>query len=210
MAKKSYLEMIKTAIKEQDTRGGSSMASIRNYLYNNFEVAANPKVVNTAFRAALKRGLDNGEINLTKGTGAAAYFALGTGRTPRGTSETTNDSNKSTKKKATASKGMARMSAKESAPRKATVAKKNSAPAKKRGRPKKITTSSAPTTATKKRAAPKAKTTSETNAAPAKKRGRPKKNTDASEKTAPKKTTAAQSKTITEKETASKPAAVRV
>ncbi|CAI2354182.1 unnamed protein product [Caenorhabditis sp. 36 PRJEB53466] len=65
----SYMEMIKGAIQAIDNGKGSSKAAILKYIAQNYHVGENLPKVNSHLRAVLKKAVDNGDIEQTRGHG---------------------------------------------------------------------------------------------------------------------------------------------
>lgn len=73
----SYMEMIKGAIQAIDNGKGSSKAAILKYIAQNYHVGENLPKVNSHLRSVLKKAVDSGDIEQTRGHGATGSFRMG-------------------------------------------------------------------------------------------------------------------------------------
>ena len=68
-----YSEMIMAAIAALKERTGSSRQAITKYITSNYKVKDN---ADTHIKAALRKGVKDGKLNQTKGTGASGSFKI--------------------------------------------------------------------------------------------------------------------------------------
>ncbi|CAB01632.1 Histone H1.X [Caenorhabditis elegans] len=73
----SYMDMIKGAIQAIDNGTGSSKAAILKYIAQNYHVGENLPKVNNHLRSVLKKAVDSGDIEQTRGHGATGSFRMG-------------------------------------------------------------------------------------------------------------------------------------
>uniref|UniRef100_A0A8R1HQ36 H15 domain-containing protein n=2 Tax=Caenorhabditis japonica TaxID=281687 RepID=A0A8R1HQ36_CAEJA len=73
----TYMEMIKGAIQAIDNGKGSSKAAILKYIAQNYHVGENLPKVNSHLRSVLKKAVDKGDIEQTRGHGATGSFRMG-------------------------------------------------------------------------------------------------------------------------------------
>jgi len=72
-----YSDMIKSALKALNDRGGSSRAAILKFVLANYSL--DPVQANQHLKLALKNGIKSKHFKQTKGNGASGSFKLGTG-----------------------------------------------------------------------------------------------------------------------------------
>ncbi|WKX93431.1 hypothetical protein Q1695_011028 [Nippostrongylus brasiliensis] len=71
-----YTEMVQKAIAELKDRSGSSKVAILRYLVDNYQLGDNVNKINTNIRAALRKGVEKGELKQVSGVGASGSFKI--------------------------------------------------------------------------------------------------------------------------------------
>lgn len=152
----TYLEMATAAIVALKERSGSSRQGILKYIQANYKVGEN---ANVHVKQCLKRGVANGKLVQTKGTGASGSFKLAKKEAPK--------KKLAAKKPSVAKKPSAKKTPKKTVAKKQTPKKKPAA--KKTAAKKTVKKPAAKKPAAKKPTAKKVKKTPKKKAAPKKK-----------------------------------------